>query len=115
MYAFSAAKLLFSHRHLQLRKIVFGIYLDPNRPNVRTPFDRRSFLFDLTRKDVEEVYDFRFSYPSHAAPSMTVTHGGATVASASGGSKKEVRKSVQQLLRTLITLVQTLKVRLALG
>ena len=58
---------------------------------------------------IEEMYDFRINYPSDAhdgAPSITVTKDNVE----STITKKEIKKATQQLMRTLVTLTQTLKV-----
>ena len=102
---------------LQLRKIVFGIYKDPSRPMVRPVL---SFLPSYhTFKDVEEVYDFRITYPTPAsensAPvSISMHRDDVPLVSSDAHSKKEIKKATQRLLRSLVTLTQTLKVRFSL-
>ena len=57
------------------------------------------------------MYDFRITYPSdeHGAPSITVSKDNVEVVNTI--TKKEVKKATQQMMRTLVTLTQTLKVR----
>jgi len=57
------------------------------------------------------MYDFRINYPSdNGSASITVTKD-ADVQVVGNITKKEIKKATQQLMRTLVTLTQTLKVR----
>jgi hypothetical protein len=59
------------------------------------------------------MYDFRITYPGGddhtGAPSVTLAKDNVEVVTL---TKKEIKKATQQMMRTLVTLTQTLKVRL---
>ncbi|CAG8581037.1 6466_t:CDS:10 [Ambispora gerdemannii] len=91
--------------HQYLRAIIFGIFLDPNEPN-----------------KLVECYTFKLTYP-HGEPLLRIeNHEGQVLATVGGDNSGnaslnqqhaftigEIKKSLQQLLRRLILLTQTLK------
>ncbi|CAG8550987.1 12511_t:CDS:10, partial [Ambispora leptoticha] len=92
--------------HQYLRAIVFGIFLDPNEPN-----------------KLVECYTFKLTYP-HGEPLLRIENNEGEVFATIGGGNSdnvstnqqqhaftigEIKKSMQQLLRRLILLTQTLK------
>lgn len=102
-----------------MRKIVFSIYLDPTDPTVRphqhaTTYTRTWLNRDglVVAQTIEEMYDFRITYPGGddhtGAPSVTLAKDNVEVVTL---TKKEIKKATQQMMRTLVTLTQTLKVR----
>ena len=90
----------------QLRKMLFGIYLDAANPDV-----------------MEEVYEFRVSYPADGLTSVSIakvkwmhkltiqliSQKKDNVEVMTAQTKKEIKKATQSMMRTLITLTQTLK------
>jgi len=58
---------------------------------------------------MEELYEFNIAYPStEESPMITINKGSVEILKLH--SKKEIKKATQQMLRTLLTLTQTLKV-----
>jgi len=86
--------------------MLFGIYLDAANPDV-----------------MEEVYEFRVSYPADGLTSVSIakvkwmhkltiqliSQKKDNVEVMTAQTKKEIKKATQSMMRTLITLTQTLK------
>lgn len=81
----------------QLKTIVLGVYLDADHAT-----------------DMVETYTFNVSYPVvgpeiRLESSVAGTKGDSTHVSTLRSSHAEIKKSTQQLMRTLVVLMQTLR------
>jgi len=77
-----------------LRKVILGIYFDAKNPEI-----------------FEELYEFNVNYPQRGVdsnnPLLSINQGNTEILNIH--TKREIKKATQQMLRTLLTLTQTLK------